>query len=311
MNFMGSTRELLLIHKSMRPVTLTHRVDVMVTPQFYTLKREALPVKYLYQARRIAPSLFVGLLEEGRSYRYWVSKELDSWLFIAYDVTAIRAFLASKGIGVAQVGKLFFAQQALEAFEDPIVLGTQQALTRLGETVVVVPQVALGDQDGAGLFDSRFRPRSGGVSLEGGGSTLLSSKHALLLSTLLLILAGIFVAEGWRYHQSGEGSKAVMEELLTAYPALQSSLQRDNIAQKYRTIDTLERKKREQVKALAGMIFKGVVLTTLTLDNKHLLATFECSTPKVSKRLTTLLKKAQFRVTPVAGTHELKVEGVL
>ena len=65
---MGSNKELLLVHASMEHVSLTHSVNVMLTPQFYTLKKEALPVKYLYQAKRIAPSLFDGLLEEGRSY---------------------------------------------------------------------------------------------------------------------------------------------------------------------------------------------------------------------------------------------------
>ena len=62
---MGSNKELLLVHASMEDVSLAHSVNVMLTPQFYTLKKEELPVKYLYQAKRIAPSLFDGLLEAG------------------------------------------------------------------------------------------------------------------------------------------------------------------------------------------------------------------------------------------------------
>jgi len=82
----------------MPDVTLRETVNVMVTPQFYTLKKEALPVKYAYQAKKIAPSLFDGLLEEDGNYEYMVSKEEEDWVFIAYDIKKITDFLALKGI---------------------------------------------------------------------------------------------------------------------------------------------------------------------------------------------------------------------
>ena len=84
-------------------------VNIMLTPQLYTLKRESLPVKYAYQAKRIAPSLFEGLLEEPSHYKYFVSKEKESWLFIAYDLEAIQTFLDEKGIALAFVSKMYFA----------------------------------------------------------------------------------------------------------------------------------------------------------------------------------------------------------
>ncbi len=72
---MGSNKELLLVHAGMQRQFLSHDVNVMLTPQYYTLKREELPVKYLYQAKKIAPSLFDGLLEEVGEYDYMVYKE--------------------------------------------------------------------------------------------------------------------------------------------------------------------------------------------------------------------------------------------
>mgnify|MGYP001829238495 CR=1 FL=1 len=75
MNFMRNNKELLLVHPSMKPVSLTEAVNVMLPPQFYTLKKEALPLRYAYQAKKIAPSLFDGLLEAGGHYEYMVWKE--------------------------------------------------------------------------------------------------------------------------------------------------------------------------------------------------------------------------------------------
>ena len=96
MNFMGNNKELLLVHTSMKQVTLSHAVNIMLTPQFYTLKKEALPVRYTYQAKRIAPSLFDGLLEEGKHYEYMVWREGEEWIFLAYDLEMIAAFLETK-----------------------------------------------------------------------------------------------------------------------------------------------------------------------------------------------------------------------
>ena len=60
MNFLENTKELLLAYPSMKQVTLSESVNVMLPPQFYTLKKEALPLRYAYQAKKIAPSLFEG-----------------------------------------------------------------------------------------------------------------------------------------------------------------------------------------------------------------------------------------------------------
>ena len=56
----------------MKEHSLSHSVNIMLTPQFYTLKKEKLPVRYLYQAKKIAPSLFDGLVEDIQKYDYLV-----------------------------------------------------------------------------------------------------------------------------------------------------------------------------------------------------------------------------------------------
>ena len=48
---MGNSKTLILAHSAMDEVTLSYDVNVMLTPQFYTLKKEPLPVQYAYQAK--------------------------------------------------------------------------------------------------------------------------------------------------------------------------------------------------------------------------------------------------------------------
>jgi len=97
LSFLGNSKELLLAYSGMKNQTLSHSVNIMLTPQFYTLKKEKLPLKYLYQAKKIASSLFDGFLDEQKNYEYFVYKQRDEWIFIAYNPKEINALLASKG----------------------------------------------------------------------------------------------------------------------------------------------------------------------------------------------------------------------
>ncbi len=307
---MGSNKELLLVYASMEDVSLEHSVNVMLTPQFYTLKKEELPVKYLYHAKRIAPSLFDGLLEAGGTYEYFVFKEDESWMFIAYDAERISSFLLSKGIKLEQVSKLFFAQQSPSSFIDPVFLGTKEALVTLDDTVVVVPQAALREETKSFLFNDRLAPKTG-VTLQGAYGSLLSMKQAIAVAAVFTLFAGMFFVEGWRYGNDSQTVKEEMQQLLETYPSLQSKMQRENIAAKYKIIDTKERKKREVVKSLSGMIFKGVTFISFSLNERGFKSQFSCSNAKVAKRLSELAKKEKFNTLMVAGSNDVQIKGTL
>ncbi|BAF70987.1 hypothetical protein [Sulfurovum sp. NBC37-1] len=308
MNLTGSNKELLLVHRGMNPVSLDHSVNVMLTPQFYTMKKETLPVKYLYQAKKIAPSLFDGLLDESRTYEYFVFKEKDGWVFIAYDPEEIRELLLAKGIFAEHLSKVFFAQQTAKLFEQPVLLGDKEALMTIDGIVTLIPKGILSGDLHATEFSARFTPSSG-VALQGVYTSLLSKKEAIVLAGIFTVFAGIFFVEGWQYSRSLKVQQQEMQELLEGYPALQSKLQRESIAFKYRTIDSKERKKRETIKTLAAMIFKGVTLTSYHMNEKHFKVVFSCANDKVAKKVQELAKKSHFNVTRAKGSNIVVIEG--
>ena len=310
MNLTGSSKELLLVHASMKSVSLSQSVNVMLTPQFYTLKKEALPVKYLYQAKRVAHSLFDGLLEEGRNYNYFVFKEGKEWVFIAYDLAKITDFLVSKGINPQQVSKLFFAQQILSSFSKPLSLGEREALVVINDIVVVVPKIALEDEIVTFTFNNKFTPKMG-VGLHDAYGSLLSLKHSIALVLFFILFAGMFIVEGWRYANASKDGAKELEILFEQYPSLQSQYARKSIAEKYKNIDSIERRKRETIKSLSGMIFKGVTLTSLKLNEKGFNAEFACESAKVSKELKALAKQKRFNIVEVSKSNNLKIEGRL
>jgi len=300
---------MLLVYRGMKNVSLgEEKVNIMLTPQFYTLKREELPVKYSYQAKKIAPSLFEGLLEEAGSYEYFVFKDNGQWVFIAYDPEKIRKFLESKGIFHNNLSKTFFVQQIENIFEKPVILTDKEVLISIDGNVVFLPKEILGKESTASAFDSSIVPKKG-VLLSHKNSGFISNKETIVLTWIFIMFAGVFFVEGRHYNLSFDVQQKEMHELLEAYPALQSKVQRESIAFKYRTIDTKERKKRETIKTLASMIFKGVALTSYHMNEKSFKAIFSCANVKTAQKIESMAKRSNFTISRDKGSSIVTIEG--
>jgi hypothetical protein len=294
----------------MQPLKGNEIFNIMLTPQFYTLKREELPVQYQYQAKRLAPSVMENLLSEGKTYEYYVFKEEDEWVFIAYNPEEISEFLQSKGIGVEQVSKLFFAQQAAEMFFNPVLLNDNEALVAEQGTVVMVPKVLMQEETGYQRFDETFAPKNG-VSFGAGISSVIGRKETWMLSSIFVLFALMFFAEGLRYKQVVADMQETVVALLADHPALQSQYARENIAKKYHKIDQDERHKREILKDLSHLVLPGVAVESLMMDNKHFLTELKCPDEKTVARVKALAEGKQYKVSRSGGENVVKVEGTL
>ena len=307
MNFLAKSKTLLLVYRNMPQQTLSAAVNIMLPPQFYTLKKETLPLKYAFQAKKIAPSLFEGLLEHTAKYDYIVYKEEEQWVFIAYDMDEIVAFLQSKGIEAEKVSKLFFAQQALHSFTNPVRLGERDALIAIKDVVVNIPQMALKEGLTVENVDESFTPKSG-LTLNTSFHSYLTQKQSIALATLFTVFSIVFFVEGWRYGNSSAETKAEINALLEEYPSLQSQYTRKSIAEKYKTINRVERRKRDVVKTLAGMLFKGVEVETFKMDEKTFMIRYTCSDAKVAKRLREVAKKLGFSSVKTLTGNIVQIE---
>lgn len=118
----------------------------------------------------------------------------------------------------------------------------------------------------------------------------------------------MFYVEGWRYTHDSQATQEEMQMLLEENPSLQSQYTRESIAAKYKTIDKNERRKRDVVKTLAGMIFKGVKIGSFKLNEKAFKIEFICSDAKVAKRLVQLAKKSEFNSAKVVTGNVVHIE---
>lgn len=307
MNFLEDNKKLVLIHRSMPQMEIKQPVNVMLTPQFYTLKKEILPIKFAYQAKKIAASLFEGMLAEGRRYDYFVFKEGEYWVFIAYSLEEITEFFKSKGLSPEFVSKLFFVQQSVSYFAQPYLLSENDVLAVLNETVVVMPRSAVADE--AIKTAMEIPNPAKGIAIQSSYASVLTLKEALGFAAIFVLFAALFITEGVRYGGDTQSGMQELESLIEANPSLASQYTRENIVTKYRKIDEVERKKRDAVKILIGMVYKGVELKTLHIDDKGFRAEYAVKEDKTIRQMESEAKKAKFTVQKAADG--IKVEGKL
>ena len=300
----------MLIHDTMGPVSSSEAFDIMLSPQFYTLKRESLPVRYHFQAKKLASSILENLLPEEGNYEHYVFKEDDLWTFIAYDPEEISRFLQSRGISPEQVSKLYFAQQVSEKFSTPVLLDENTALSNVQHSATVVPRMLLPEETQYQDFDETFKPKSG-ASFGVGMHSIIGKKEAWTIGAIFLIFALMFFVEGFRYRQVIVTMQEKVSLLLEDYPALQSQYARENIAKKYQKIDREERHKREVLKDLSRLVLPGVEVESLLMGKKLFSATFKCPDEKSVIRVQSLAKEKQYKTSRIGSENLVKIEGSL
>jgi len=304
LNFLVGNEELLLVHRQMPKVSRKKQYDLMLTPQFYIFKKEDLPIKYQFQATKLAPSVLDDLLGDG-AYSYAAIKEDDGWVFMAYDIPKIESFLEEKGLSANNINKIYFAQQSKEGFEFPIEIDDNDAITTINDTVTILPKNVIGTDEFA-MFTNKFRP-SQGFSSVSSRSTFVSQKQAWIVSGILLALAGTYFAEGIRYQGALSDLDVQLEDAASKYPSLsgKGSLALDNMFKTRHTLDTKQREIRQTLKNISLFASKDTKLDNLMINAKGYATTFSPGKQTIAE-LKKLAKDRGLKVKDVKGSFALE-----
>lgn len=139
-HYLKSKNPLIFVDRNSQPFHLDSKtkVDVILSPSFYYVRREELPVKYSFQAKNLIPSLFDGIIPED-DYSYEAIKEGEDFLIFAYSHKKIIARLEELGLRFSQIGNIFFTQTELGHIERPIQVDDRFALVSQEGIISVVP----------------------------------------------------------------------------------------------------------------------------------------------------------------------------
>ncbi len=297
----------LFIHRDMKPVTVLNSVEIILTPQFYTFLRENLEIRFAYQAKQIAESLFDDYLDGSKSYQYHVYKCQNDWCFFAYNIEEIDTFLESIGIKRHRVSKIYFAQQLEEQLTEPIKLSETQVLQTIDGTVTLIPaKLMKANTTYNRAFNLTEQKLTSGISMGASLDSFISLKETIILSSLFLILGTVFIIEGSRIKSSISTNEETLSKLFQQYPKYTSLRLRENILSKYKPIDKNERIKRQYVQDISKLLSGESQLEDLELTTKTITATIKTANSNIANQVKRNAKAKNFKTSNNALT--VKVE---
>ncbi len=297
MTLLDTKAPLLLLYREIEELPDLPRYDLVLSPQFYVMKHEELPVKYPFQAKKLAPSVLEDLTGEG-AFTYEVLPDRGGWTFFAYDRDKLSEFLYIKGGSIDRVGRIYFAEQLRDQLDTPLELNDHEVLARINDTATIVPRRLIGQAAPLERFDERLRPAKSFPNKRV-HSSYLSPRQTLLLAGVLSLLGIGYFAEGYRYTHALNVQEQQLAKQLDAHPSLRSSYARTATHKKYAALNTRQRRIRDRIKAVSRLTSKETRLDTLAVDTRGYRAAL--SVPDKSKTL-----KAIKSILHAAGINNAK-----
>ncbi len=301
MNFLDTKAKipLILLYRGITRLPDSARYDMMLSPQFYVSQREALPVKYAFQAKKLAPSILDDLTGEG-TFTYEAFRDQDAWVFVAYDLVRLAEFLENQGSSLDRVRHIYFAEQAKERFGSPVALNDREALALVNDTVTVVPKSLMSRTEHFATFDDGFRPEKH-FDFPRAHNSFFDTRLAVAMASMFVLLGMTYIAEGYRYQKALSDANAKLEKLLDAHPTLRGAYARASIHKKYMAINAQQRAMRDRIRDISHLTGKAVRIDALSVDAKGYRMTL--SVPTTPKAVSTLKSLAAN-----GGLEHLKID---
>ncbi len=310
MSFFSSNGTLLLLHKKLEGVRKASKYDLVLSPQFYIVTREKIPVKYAFQAKKLAPSILDDLLPADDRYEFEVKRDGDSWLFFAYSPKEIEEFLKSCcNIPAHRIGKIYFADQLKEVLKKlPIGIDEENAITLVDGFATIVPRSML-QSDRYARFTPKLRPKHSYAfkQFSKRAKDTKLSKGNIIAASLLFLLGLFFFLDGYGYKRAISKEEAGLDKLYEENPQLRSKLVRDSIKEKYENIEKRERSIRNLLDSYSQLTSKKTILDRLELKEHKMVGRFMV-TPSEMKHILSVttaenlkIKKQNAAVVEIEG----------
>ena len=252
-------------------LSAAQKVNVILSPSLYWVKKLHLPVKYLRDVKKLLPSIFEDTLPEG-NYNYSAYKSGDEFVVFAYEDKAILELMTQKGLQVSNVANVYLAQSVLEGMEGAFKVSETQSVYVKDGIVVLVPCCWIkesGELDISGLSLPEHK-----IQLQQYGH-IVNNKS---LYTIGAVLIAFIVLLGVEYLITSQKTQTVLDakdELFAKNGLKATTMQNKALLKKYTKIHTLQSKLRESIAAILSLRLQSEQkITFINLKNKKLVVNF-------------------------------------
>lgn len=281
---------------------INHKVDIILSPEFYWVRIFDIPVKSLTQARHVLPTLFEDILENTDDLSYQVLKlEDNKYLCFAYINKKIYEAIKNSGINLSLVNSIYFAQNECKDFpqftvEDKSFLYTDDNI------LVKVPNAIISEKVNLNDYIEKINLSSNKVEIKLYNNILTPKQiYTILAICFVLSIINFYKIFDYKNEISNIDEKIVKIKNNSNFPS--STLQADSIIEKYKTVAKLEIKKREALEyVLQNNSFK---LKNVELNRESLTLNYENAD---KKKLEEYLSKKYKIISSIVKNLDLNIK---
>ena len=235
-------------------ISLIEPSDILLSPEYYWIKRVHLPVTSRYQAQKLAKSIFEDHLPNSEGYRFIVSATdiKGSFIILAYHPDEIKKRLKKQINDPAKIRKVYFSQFAFVCTQSCIAIDARSALQCVDGVILYIP-VTCQDRDAKSLTELLQRIPKMRYYIYLYDDEQISEKSVRQTLLFFLLLFAAYGAEiGWHLFKKREIESA-QQRIAKRYDMPTTMMQYNSIVKRLEKTESRQRHKRRLLRIVSHL----------------------------------------------------------
>ncbi|MBN2815136.1 MAG: hypothetical protein JXQ67_00515 [Campylobacterales bacterium] len=240
------------VNREIEEYDQSQKLSIILSPSLYWVKKMKLPVKSVREAKSLLPSIFEEILLEG-DYSYSAYKSGEEFYLFAYEDKKILELLQVKGVALADVEGVYFAQSIFCELEGTVGINETQALQVKDSLVVLLPRTWAKELQVLDLESLKLSTHT--IKLQQFGH-IVNRGATYKIATVLVVLIAIISIEVYITAVKKDEIVFAKEELFSEYKLQATMMQNRSTLDKYMKIHKKQKGLRESVGAFLSLSLK-------------------------------------------------------
>ena len=224
----------------------TKKISIILSPEFYWVRKFEIPVKTETQARHVLPTLFEDILEDISILTYQVIKlEENQFLCFAYDNKRIYELIRKSNIPISNITGIYFAQNECKEFKT-FEIDNLKFMYTSDQILVKVPSTLLNDTMDLKKIINNINLSSNKLQIKL-YNNVINSKYYYSLIAIFAILILLNIIKYFDYSNEIKNLEDNLNNTKKVYNLPKSMIQTKSILDKYDKKVDVENKKREAI----------------------------------------------------------------
>jgi len=267
------------------------RIDIVLSPEFYWIKKIEFDIKNIRSAKKISPSLFEGSLPHN-NFSFKVLKQDRNFYAIAYDINEIKEEIENSGLNINSVKKLYFTQKEFENIDKCIKLDDFYSLAKIENIWTKIPKICSEESVDIENILNNLKLSNFFVTLSKKNEITIDKKLLKGIFVILVLLVASQVVELFSYNKELIEIEKKEKKILQDYSLPATMIQLRSIEKRLDKKLKMDLAKKELLKFISKLSIKGSKIKRLVIKKEEVLMEIEDEKEDIIENLKKEIEKS-------------------